>query len=82
MGMKNSEDLGRAQCRAFPRAEQVLWSLFHMGGSATQQVVQSTETHSMNCTRHKAHIEKCRQGLTLLSELTQLMLALLSGKLQ
>ena len=61
MGMKNSEDLGRAQCRAFPRAEQVLWSLFHMGGSATQQVVQSTvaETHGMmhnvHCTQYELH---------------------------
>ena len=57
MGMKNSEDLGRAQCHAFPRAEQVLWSLFHMGGSATQQVVQSTvaETHGMMHTAQSTH---------------------------
>ena len=39
-------------------------------------------TYSKVCLWETADLEKCRQGLTLLSELTQLMPALLSGKPQ
>ena len=57
--------------------EQVLWSLFHM-----EEVVQQQQMEHSRASWYNAHFEKRRQGSTLLSELTQLMLSLLSGKLQ
>ena len=43
---------------------------------------KTKRTYSKVCLWETADLEKCRQGLTLLSELTQLMPALLSGKPQ